>query len=135
MALGIDGIAHKNALDKKIPTWGCLHMDWIKFIQNNIAVLPLICLHKVDSLRKIKRRNSTSLFFPKRNRIVAGMSDVTIVVESEIQGGSMITAKLAFEYDRTVFAVPGKIHDAKSKGCLLLIKTNNAHMYYDSIDF
>jgi DNA processing protein len=47
----------------------------------------------------------------------------------------MITAKLAFEYDRIVFALPGKIHDAKSKGCLLLIKTNNAHMYYDSIDF
>jgi DNA processing protein len=66
---------------------------------------------------------------------VAGMSDVTIVVESDIQGGSMITAKLAFEYDRIVFAIPGKIHDAKSKGCLLLIKTNNAHMYYDSIDF
>ena len=71
--------------------------------------------------------------FPKRNRIVAGMSDATIVIESEIKGGSMITANLARGYDREVFAVPGKIHDAKSKGCLWLIKNNIASMYHDPI--
>jgi DNA processing protein len=69
--------------------------------------------------------------FPKRNRIVAGMTDATIVIESAVEGGSMITAKLARGYDREVFAVPGKIHDAKSKGCLWLIKNNIATMYHD----
>jgi DNA processing protein len=71
--------------------------------------------------------------FPKRNRIVAGMTDATIVIESAVEGGSMITAKLARGYDREVFAVPGKIHDAKSKGCLWLIKNNIATMYHDPI--
>jgi DNA processing protein len=61
------------------------------------------------------------------------MSDMTIVIESNIDGGSMITAKLARGYDREVFAVPGKIHDAKSKGCLWLIKNEIASMYHDPI--
>jgi DNA processing protein len=71
--------------------------------------------------------------FPKRNRIVAGMTDATIVIESEITGGSMITADLAFNYNREVFAVPGKLHDPKSKGCLYLIRNNKATLYYDPI--
>jgi DNA processing protein len=62
---------------------------------------------------------------------VAGLSDATVVVETAIKGGSMITANLAFGYDREVFAVPGKIHDAKSKGCLHLIKYHKAQVYHD----
>jgi DNA processing protein len=61
------------------------------------------------------------------------MSDITIVIESQVEGGSMITAKLARGYDREVFAVPGKIQDAKSKGCLWLVKNNIATMYFDPI--
>jgi DNA processing protein len=61
------------------------------------------------------------------------MSDATIVIETDLKGGSMITANLAFGYDREVFALPGKIHDAKSKGCLHLIKYNKAHLYHDPI--
>jgi len=136
MALGIDGIAHKNALDKKIPTWGVLAhgLDQIYPKQHRRLAIDMLAQGGLITENK-KGVIPLPYFFPKRNRIVAGMSDVTIVIESEIQGGSMITAKLAFDYYRTVFALPGKIHDAKSKGCLLLIKTNNAHMYYDSIDF
>jgi len=59
------------------------------------------------------------------------MSDATIVIETDIKGGSMITASLAFNYNREVFAVPGKIYDPKSKGCLQLIKYNKAHVYHD----
>jgi DNA processing protein len=67
--------------------------------------------------------------FPKRNRIVAGMTDATIVIESQVQGGSMITAGLARGYNREVFAVPGKITDQKSSGCLALVRSNTAQLY------
>ncbi len=61
--------------------------------------------------------------FPSRNRIVAGMSEATIVVETSQRGGSMITAELAFSYNRDVFCFPGRVHDEKSQGCLQLIKS------------
>jgi DNA processing protein len=70
-----------------------------------------------------------SFQFPKRNRIVAGMTDATIVIESAVQGGSMITAGLARGYHREVFAVPGKIFDEKSKGCIALVQSNMAQIY------
>ena len=60
--------------------------------------------------------------FPTRNRIVAGMSDATIVIETGIKGGSMITAELANGYNKDVFAFPGKVTDTKSAGCNYLIK-------------
>ncbi|TAF97768.1 MAG: DNA-protecting protein DprA, partial [Bacteroidetes bacterium] len=64
--------------------------------------------------------------FPQRNRIVAGMADATIVVETALRGGSMITAEIANNYNKDVFAFPGKTTDAKSQGCNLLIKKNKA---------
>jgi DNA processing protein len=64
--------------------------------------------------------------FPLRNRVVAGISDATVVVETLISGGSMITAKLADAYNRDVFAVPGRTIDAKSAGCNYLIQHNKA---------
>jgi DNA processing protein len=64
--------------------------------------------------------------FPTRNRIVAGMSDATIVIETGCKGGSMITSELANGYNRDVFAFPGKVTDNKSSGCNLLIKNNKA---------
>jgi len=136
MALGIDGIAHKMALDKKIPTWGVLAhgLDQIYPRQHRRLAIDML---ESGGLITENRKGTTPLpyLFPKRNRIVAGMSDATIIVESDIKGGSMITAYLAFGYDRLVFALPGKVYDHKSKGCLLLIKNNHAQMYYDSIHF
>jgi DNA processing protein len=67
--------------------------------------------------------------FPQRNRIVAGMCDATIVVESGRSGGSMITADLANSYSRDVFAVPGRVDDERSSGCNLLIKSNRAFLF------
>lgn len=64
--------------------------------------------------------------FPERNRIVAGMCDATIVIETGIKGGSMITANLAYSYNRDVFAVPGKTTDSKSEGCNYLIQSKKA---------
>ena len=69
--------------------------------------------------------------FPSRNRIVAGMSDATIVVETDIKGGSMITAELANGYNKDVFAFPGRTSDTKSAGCNYLIKNNKAVLLTD----
>lgn len=72
--------------------------------------------------------------FAERNRIVAGLSDATIVVESAIKGGSMITARLAMDYDREVYAVPGRPDDELSKGCHHLIKKNKAALIESAAD-
>src|SRR5690606_27740724 len=66
--------------------------------------------------------------FVRRNRIVAGISDATIVIESAAKGGSLITANLANDYNREVFAVPGKTTDVYSQGCNNLIKTQRANL-------
>ena len=69
--------------------------------------------------------------FPSRNRIVAGMTDATIVMETGEKGGSMITAELANNYNRDVFALPGKVTDPKSAGCNHLIRSNKAVLLTD----
>jgi DNA processing protein len=70
--------------------------------------------------------------FPTRNRIVAGMSDATIVIETGEKGGSMITAELANGYNKDVFALPGRINDNKSAGCNFLIRNNKAMLLTDA---
>jgi DNA processing protein len=70
-----------------------------------------------------------------RNRIVAGMSDALIIIESKRKGGSMITAELAFDYNRDVFAFPGSIHQENSSGCNLLIQKNMSHLITNPSDF
>ncbi len=72
--------------------------------------------------------------FPKRNRIVAGMIDCLIVVESASKGGALITVEIANAYDREVFAVPGRIGDAYSLGCNTIIKANKANIMLDVND-
>ena len=66
--------------------------------------------------------------FPMRNRIIAGMCDALLVIESDIKGGSMITAEMANGYHKDVFAIPGRVGDQYSRGCNFLIKTNRAHL-------
>ena len=134
MALGVDGIAHQNALKMKLPTWGVLAHGLDQIYPNQHRRLAIEMLHQGGLITECKKGTiPLPYFFPKRNRIVAGMSDATIVIETAIKGGSMITANLAFGYDREVFAVPGKMYDAKSKGCLHLIKYNKAQLYHDPL--
>jgi DNA processing protein len=132
LALGVDGIVHQTALRMNLPTWGVLAhgLDQIYPQQHRKLAIDMI---QQGGLLTECRKSTVPLpyFFPKRNRIVAGMSDATIVIETDIKGGSMITASLAFNYNREVFAVPGKIYDPKSKGCLQLIKNNKAQVYHD----
>ncbi len=135
LALGVDGIAHEAALHFNMPTWGVLAHGLDQIYPNQHRRLAINMLqNKGGLITECRQKTLTMPFqFPKRNRIVAGMSDTTIVIESAIEGGSMITAKLARGYDREVFAVPGKIHDAKSKGCLWLIKNEIATLYHDPV--
>ena len=66
--------------------------------------------------------------FLKRNRIVAGISEATIIIESAKKGGSLVTADIANSYNKEVFAVPGKVNDLMSSGCNTLIRKNKAHL-------
>ena len=68
------------------------------------------------------------MHFPMRNRIIAGLSDAVVVIESKRNGGSLITAALANDYNREVFAFPGPIHHLQSEGCHDLIKNQQAHL-------
>ncbi|MCH9659692.1 MAG: DNA-protecting protein DprA, partial [Bacteroidetes bacterium] len=72
--------------------------------------------------------------FLKRNRIIAGVSEATIVIESAEKGGSLVTADIANSYSRDVFAVPGRVADVQSQGCNTLIKTQQAQMITSAAD-
>ena len=134
MAYGVDAIAHKAAVRNNLPTVGVLghgldqiyppdHSNLAKDMVKNGGGL----LTEFRSQTKPDKHN-----FPTRNRIVAGMSDATIVVESGIKGGSMVTAELANGYNKDVFAFPGKVTDNKSAGCNYLIKSNKAMLLTDA---
>ena len=130
LALGIDGMVHEKACQLKIPNWGVIAtgLDDIYPAQHQRLANKML---ETGGILTENTSNTQPLAFqfPKRNRIVAGMSDATIVIESQVQGGSMITAGLARGYNREVFAVPGKITDQKSSGCLALVRSNTAQLY------
>lgn len=128
LAFGIDTIAHKIAVKEGAPTIGVVGhgIDTIYPAQNRPLAKEMLenggaIITEFPQGTKPDKQN-----FPSRNRIVAGMTDATIIVESNINGGSMITAVCAGEYNRDVFAIPGRFNDAKSSGCNDLIKQNLA---------
>jgi DNA processing protein len=132
LAFGIDAIAHKSAITNNLPTVGVLAhgLDTIYPLQHKQLAKDILLngglLTEFVSNTKPDKHN-----FPKRNRVVAGMADATIVIETPVKGGSMITAELAYNYNRDLFAVPGKITDSKSSGCLKLIQQNKAILFSD----
>ncbi len=128
LAYGVDGIAHKMALKNDIPTIGVLAhgLDQVYPLEHTTLARDMIrqgggLLTEFSSQTKPDKHN-----FPTRNRVVAGMCDATLVIETGIKGGSMITAELANGYNRDVFAVPGKVTDTKSAGCNYLVRSNKA---------
>ncbi|MCA6363202.1 MAG: DNA-protecting protein DprA [Bacteroidetes bacterium] len=135
LAYGIDAIAHKTALASGIPTLGVLAhgLDQIYPYAHRGLAREMTdhggLLTDFPSRTKPDREN-----FPMRNRIVAGLSDAVIVIESGLTGGSMITAEFANNYNRDVFAFPGRVHDEKSAGCLKLIKTHKAALISSAAD-
>lgn len=127
LAYGIDITAHKAAVDHKVPTIGVLAhgLDRIyPSLHRKIAEQMLEqggLLTEYPSGTNPDREN-----FPSRNRIIAGITDATLVVEAAEKGGALITAELAIGYNREVFAVPGRVDDVYSEGCNKLIYANQA---------
>ena len=135
MAYGTDIAAHKIAMKHNLQTIGCLahglnqiypqvHKKYMVEIEKNGGFFT-----DFWSTDKLDRNN-----FLKRNRIIAGLSEATIVVESAVKGGSLVTADIANSYDRDVFAVPGRTTDVQSIGCNNLIKHQRAQILTAPLD-
>lgn len=136
LAYGIDIAAHRAALSCGVPTGAV-------FAHSLNTVYP--AAHRDEARRIVKaggflitEYNSEATLhkgnFLARNRIVAAMSDATVVVESDIHGGAMTTARLASAYNRNVFALPGRVSDTYSRGCNALIFNNEAQLIRDAAD-
>ena len=134
-AYGVDIVAHQVAMDLGMQTIGVLahglnqiyprnHKRYKDKMEQNGGFLT-----EFWSISSPDKEN-----FVKRNRIVAGMSEATIVIESAEKGGSLITATLAGDYNRDVFAVPGRVSDKYSQGCNNLIKTQRANLLTSAAD-
>jgi DNA processing protein len=129
LALGIDAYVHRYCIEFGVPTVAVLGHGLDRIYPNTNRELAKQILRDGALLTEFPpntlpdREN-----FPQRNRIVAGLCDATIVVESQSKGGSLITADLANGYDRDVFAFPGSVFLATSSGCNDLIRSNKAHL-------
>ena len=135
LAYGVDACAHKAALRNKLQTVAVLahgldriypflhHKLAQSIIEQGALVTDFLTGNKPD------REN-----FPKRNRIIAGLCDGIIVVEAAESGGALITANIANNYNRDVFAIPGRIKDTYSQGCNKLIKIHKAHLLESATD-
>lgn len=135
LAYGIDVVAHKAAIEAGIPTIiiPAHGLDRIyPAVHRNVAVEALNqggILTEYTTGTEPERHN-----FVARNRIVAGMADAVVVVESKAKGGSLITAQMAQDYNRDVFAVPGRFNDVNSEGCNRLIRTHRAQLVTSAED-
>jgi DNA processing protein len=134
-AYGVDITAHKAALENNLQTVACLahgldqiyprtHKKYMNKVEENGGFIT-----EFWSSDSFDRNN-----FLKRNRIIAGISQATIVIESAEKGGSLVTADIANSYNRDVFALPGRANDSQSQGCNNLIKTQQAHLFTSAAD-
>lgn len=135
LAYGIDIVAHRQALKNGLPTIGCVAHGLDKLYPGDHAATAK---EMVKTGALVSELPSGSPFapgnFPARNRVIAGLSDCTIVVESGPKGGSLITADIANSYDREVFAIPGRPSDPRSEGCNALIQQNKAMLINSARD-
>lgn len=135
LAYGVDIACHRKSLEYKVPTLGVLAhgLDMVyPSAHTSIARKMIECgglLTEHTSGVELRKE-----YFPKRNRLVAGMVDALVVVESPKKGGSLITAEIAFSYNREVMAFPGKTVDDKSAGCNALIKKGKAQLIENASD-
>ncbi len=130
LAYGIDIIAHKKSLELNMPNIGVLGSGLNRIYPQDHRPTAQQMIHCGGILSEyISDTPPDREHFPMRNRIIAGMCDALIVVESADGGGSIISAKVANDYNRDVFAVPGRLKDKFSAGCNWLIRTNQATIF------
>lgn len=130
LAYGIDIEAHRAALQANLPTLGILGTPinkvypahHIQIAQSMMKSGGLVSEYRIGSALNASN-------FPQRNRIIAGLSDAVIVVEAAKKGGALITAEIAYSYNKEVFAVPGNLQSSYSEGCNNLIRTMKAGIY------
>ncbi len=136
LAYGVDAIAHKQSVKHNLPTVGVLAHGLDKiYPQAHASLAKEMIAGGGGLLTEFRKETKPDKHnFPTRNRVVAGMCDATIVIETGVKGGSMITAHLANSYNRDVFAIPGKTTDTKSEGCNYLIQNNKAVLIKNGID-
>jgi DNA processing protein len=136
MAYGIDICVHQLCVKNNIQTIGVLGHGLDRIYPSiHKGAANKMMLNGGLLTEFLPGTNPDRENFPMRNRIVAGMSDATIVVESKDSGGSLITAELANDYSRDVFAYPGNVGQIYSKGCNALIAKQKAHLITNSADF
>ncbi|MCW4469241.1 DNA-processing protein DprA [Flavobacterium sp. MFBS3-15] len=134
-AYGVDIHAHSIAMEQNLQTIGVVahglnqvypkpHKKYVSKMEENGGFLT-----EFWSTSNPDKEN-----FVRRNRIVAGLSEATIIIESADKGGSLITANIANDYNRDVFAVPGRVTDKYSMGCNNLIKSQRANLLTDAAD-
>lgn len=135
LAYGIDGHAHKYALDNGLETVGVVAHGLDRVYPGSHTTLAKKMIKHGGMLTDfMSETNPDAVNFPKRNRIVAGMCDALIVVQSKREGGSLITATIAHSYNKDVFAFPGKAGSELSEGCNGLIKRNKAGLIENAAD-
>lgn len=136
LAYGIDIYAHRAALKNKLSTIGVLAHGLDRIYPAAHRKTAIEMLENGGLLTEfLSETNPDRQNFVMRNRIVAGMSDATIVVESAVKGGALITADIAQSYHRDCFAFPGRANDEFSLGCNNLIRDNKAGLILSADDF
>ena len=136
LAYGIDVCAHRAALNAGLPTVGVLAHGLDRIYPSVHRSTAKSMLEQGGLLSEfMSRTNPFPSNFVQRNRIVAGMSDATVVVESASKGGSLITASIAQSYSRDCFAFPGRVNDQYSCGCNELVSRNKAALITSAWDF
>ena len=136
LAYGVDICAHRNALEQGLETVGVLAHGLDTLYPHAHRSTAREMLQRGGLLTEfMSRTNADKINFVRRNRIVAGISDACILVESAAHGGGLITAEISRGYDREVFAFPGRVGDAYSEGCNNLIRDNGAVLLTDATAF
>jgi len=135
LAYGVDICAHKTALDVGLPTIGVIGHGLDRIYPDVHRPTAVKMVQEGALLTEyLSQTNPDKQNFVQRNRIIAGLSDAIVVVESGIKGGALITAEIANDYNRDVFAFPGRVTDEWSKGCNALIKNNKASLIESADD-
>jgi DNA processing protein len=135
LAFGVDVAAHRKCVDLNIPTVGVMGTGMQKlYPSEHRDIARKMCVNGGLLTEYPSDQEPDREHFPMRNRIIAGMCDILVVVETGTSGGSMITAHMAVGYDKEVAAIPGRAGEKSSQGCNYLIKSNKASLVDSAAD-